>query len=651
MNQQKIIALIWVARISGLLSMVGSSAIIVDMCKNNKLKLNTRTSVHIIFLMTVADLISSFTFYVLGPIMAPKGLGYGTAGNDATCTAQGFIGNLFWGSSQFYSASLALYYVLNVRFGWKEDKFSSPCGRFWFLVFPIPFFLAYSIWPLTDGAHNFNGSMSCFLNAYPLGCGKDGIECTRGLNFGKIYLVSCVFIGICTFIIICSMVALSRFVIQTQKRSTRHSFEGSINSNQISQRTAQMGLMYSACFIVTYLPWFVGVCYILAGKSRPYGALVGSFTFLPLQGFFNALTYFYQVNQNLFHSKLSKFLDSFNKRLSTIRKSSVKTEIMGTSKMMTSGIKSPALDSSGKTEIKGSSEMTFGMSGVESSAFIVNEIMAIPDDTEDPSPPPRFAFLNKAMPDEDPPPPVMFDDENPPLPPQRDVELASPQQHDVSVFKLKDGNEEEQQQRNLAQPVSESVLEEKEETSQNNGLSVVVSLKEPSQLKEDESETSTVASASTFVSNNIKNIKVSVLRAELAKHNLPNVGRKLELFNRLQRCLDEEEFGQLFVAEVQVPTATATATAPTSTLTTATTTTIASPLIENGKPASTDAIDTAVLLIGKESNSSNSSTGSCNVNVADDNNNDNDGYNNDVDDSDIDVTTVDRIAEGGNTMN
>jgi len=296
----------------------------------------------------------------------------------------------------------------------------------------------------------------------------------------------------------------------------------------------------------------------------------------------------------------------------------------------------------------------FGMSGDESSAFFVNEIMAIPEDTEDPSPPPPrfFAFLNKAMPDEDPSPPVMFDDENPPLPPQRDVELALPQQHGVSVFKLKEDEEEAEQQRNLAPPVSESVLEEKEETSQNNDLAVVVSPKKTSQLKEDGSETSTLASVSTVVPN-IKNIKVLVLRTELAKHNLPNVGRKSELFDRLQTCLDAEEFGQLFVAEVQVPTATVTATATTSTLTIATTTVIASPLIENGKPTSTDAIDTAVLLSGKESNSNNSSTGSRNgsVGLADDNNKDNDGYNNDVDDSDGDVTTVKQIAEGGNTMN
>jgi len=36
-------------------------------------------------------------------------------------------------------------------------------------------------------------------------------------------------------------------------------------------------------------------------------------------------------------------------------------------------------------------------------------------------------------------------------------------------------------------------------------------------------------------------MRVSVLRAELAKRHLPNVGRKLELFNRLQQaCLEEE---------------------------------------------------------------------------------------------------------------
>merc|ERR1712238_9946 len=137
-------------------------------------------------------------------------------------------------------------------------------------------------------------------------------------------------------------------------------------------------------------------------------------------------------------------------------------------------------------------------------------------------------------------------------------------QHGVSMFKLKEDKEEQEQQCNtVVAPVSVSVREEEkgeEKSPRNNDdvsiAQVVISpKKEPTnqlKLKEDESnnnETSVLvlASASARIlvvsasAMNIKNMRVSVLRAELAKRHLPNVGRKLELFNRLQQaCLEEE---------------------------------------------------------------------------------------------------------------
>jgi len=138
--------------------------------------------------------------------------------------------------------------------------------------------------------------------------------------------------------------------------------------------------------------------------------------------------------------------------------------------------------------------------GDEDSAFMnQNEVMPDDDDIEDPSPP-------LAMPDE----------ENP-----------SPLQHGVSMFKLKEDKEEQEQQCNtVVAPVSVSVREEEkgeEKSPRNNGDMSIVQVvlspkKEPTnqlKLKEDESnnnETSVLVLASAsarilVVSASAMNIK------------------------------------------------------------------------------------------------------------------------------------------------
>jgi len=36
------------------------------------------------------------------------------------------------GSSCMYSVTLALYFLLSIRYGWREEKFQTICCRFWF---------------------------------------------------------------------------------------------------------------------------------------------------------------------------------------------------------------------------------------------------------------------------------------------------------------------------------------------------------------------------------------------------------------------------------------------------------------------------------------------------------------------------------------
>ena len=115
--QQKALALL--PKVTGLTSIVFSSLIVFSVWRD---KAKRRNPYHRLLAgISLVDISASFWLGLsTWPITRDSGVLW-AVGTDATCRLQGFF-TQFGISSSFYNASLSIYYVLVIRYGWKEHQ-------------------------------------------------------------------------------------------------------------------------------------------------------------------------------------------------------------------------------------------------------------------------------------------------------------------------------------------------------------------------------------------------------------------------------------------------------------------------------------------------------------------------------------------------
>eukprot|EP00980_Cylindrotheca_fusiformis_P029422 scaffold23472_cov106-Cylindrotheca_fusiformis.AAC.1 len=128
-------ALVWILRVAGLLSAIGSSLILWHIFVVSKKENRNRTLTmlqQLVCGMSIFDVSSSIanmfatlpipedTFFESTSTPMPTGV-YGARGNSATCTAQGFFIQLGY-TSAFYNLMLSVYYVLVIKKGMRETQ-------------------------------------------------------------------------------------------------------------------------------------------------------------------------------------------------------------------------------------------------------------------------------------------------------------------------------------------------------------------------------------------------------------------------------------------------------------------------------------------------------------------------------------------------
>jgi hypothetical protein len=156
LQQKRILAIL--PKVSGTLSCFFSGVIIYTILRDKKRR--SRTYHRLIFGISCCDLSASF-WLALSTWPIPEDGALWAVGNETTCNLQGFFTQLGIASS-FYNASLSFYYVLVVRYGWKEHQLKW-AERFFFHSIPLLWGLVSAITGLSIGVYG-NASLWCWVS-------------------------------------------------------------------------------------------------------------------------------------------------------------------------------------------------------------------------------------------------------------------------------------------------------------------------------------------------------------------------------------------------------------------------------------------------------------------------------------------------------
>jgi hypothetical protein len=266
----KLNALLYLPIVSGSLSLIGSSLILVTIFRNRKVdnrpgrrrpihrgstvarghsKEQTSHAYHrIMIAMSLYDIVYTLFSAMFGAALKPKhsltqseSRGHGT---QFTCTLQGFF--LQWGFGSFgYGAWLSVYYLLTIRYNVQEAffcRYIEPIIHSSVFVVYFGTALAASIL----GLMNPTGHAPCWIAPFPVQCTELGFPCTRGQHYRPavlwmIMVPSCTSV---TVILVClSLVAATvcqqRHTVQKQNKRFQQPIDqtAKATSDPLSSRT------------------------------------------------------------------------------------------------------------------------------------------------------------------------------------------------------------------------------------------------------------------------------------------------------------------------------------------------------------------------------------------------------------------------------
>jgi hypothetical protein len=253
-NDAQLMASVLCPKFTPIASVVGSSLIIRDIIllrQNRSDDLSATPRHRLLAGMSICDILSSSAWFLTSwPVPEDIPFGLWNVGNKQTCSAQGFFIQLAIGTVT-YNACLALYYLLVIRYGWRNEYIAKRVEP-WMHFVAVGFALSSGVAGLALDLFNPFGYI-CTLSAYPRSENK-GPNCTRDDN-ASVYLVAFWLGPVCCTIV---FIAVSLFLVFLKIR-TIESGSSRFQQGQLQYRFALQSVMYVGAMLITWGP-VIGLC-------------------------------------------------------------------------------------------------------------------------------------------------------------------------------------------------------------------------------------------------------------------------------------------------------------------------------------------------------------------------------------------------------
>ncbi len=191
----------------------------------------------------------------------------GNYGSWGTCTAQGFFIYYGYSSCVIYNLFLSAYFLLYIRYGWREEQFRAI--EPYCLCVATGISLSISIYLAVTESFNPTHKW-CFIQSYPINCEQyEEFECIHGKNTTQFLLFLAILPICCAFIVIAyCMTSLYRHVRSVETASRRYMVTGracrrdSLSSKR-SKEVFRIACLYVGVFVLIWAPPMVSYCYLL----------------------------------------------------------------------------------------------------------------------------------------------------------------------------------------------------------------------------------------------------------------------------------------------------------------------------------------------------------------------------------------------------
>jgi hypothetical protein len=262
----------WLFRVSAFLSLIGSFFILRDVIKKSPQR---RTTYHQLIIGTTCFDVITSTAYLLSGLLLPRPA-YEAHGTHGTCVLQGILIQLGL-TSLFYSVLLSIYYLLMIKYNWKESRFRKYRRYFHLPIITIGAALTAAASTSIAPQLGF-----CYVAIPPQVASRLRIT----LLFVVPSSVALVTIFACTL--------LTCFHVYSKERTT---LKWSAKRNlSLTKKVCLQSFLYFVGFAVT-IPCVMLNYYGDFRTNNHFGAFAAAAIFAPAQGFLNCLVYFHRASK------------------------------------------------------------------------------------------------------------------------------------------------------------------------------------------------------------------------------------------------------------------------------------------------------------------------------------------------------------------